>query len=60
MYGGLCWFRLLFAMHVWDKRHVDQSKVFVTDAELKLAHCLDERGRFDITHGTSQLQSGIN
>ena len=42
-------------MHVRNERYVDQSKVCVTDAELKLAHCFDERGRFNITHGASKL-----
>jgi hypothetical protein len=60
MYSGLRWFRLLFAVHVWDKRHVNQSKIFVADAELKLAHCFDERGRFDVTYGASQLKDIIS
>jgi hypothetical protein len=60
MHGSLCWFCLLLAMHVRDERYVNQSKVFVAYAELKLAHCLDERSRFNITHGSSKLKDNVN
>ena len=54
--GGLCRFCLLLSVHIWDERHVNQSKVFVSNTELELPHCLDERGGLDITHGASELQ----
>lgn len=52
--------RLLLAMHVGYQRNVDQSKVFVADAELELAHSLDEGSGFDIAHGASELCAAAN
>lgn len=50
--GRLC---LLFAADDGDEGDVDKSKVFVADSELKLTHGLDERHRFNITNGTTEL-----
>lgn len=38
-----------------DERDVDKSKVFMADSELELTHGLDERHRFNITNGTTEL-----
>lgn len=50
--GGL---RLLFTMHIGDQRDVDQSKVLVSDTELKLAHRLHEGRGFNVTNRTTKL-----
>ena len=48
-------FRLLLSVHIGNQRDVNQGKVLVTYAELKLPHGLDERRRLDVTHGTTEL-----
>ncbi len=42
-------------MHIRHERHVYKSEVFMTNAELKLPHCLYKRGRLDIADGTAEL-----
>ena len=43
-------------MHVWYERYVDQSKVLPAYAELKLTHCFDKWGRFDVADCASKLK----
>lgn len=52
---GLSRFRLLFTTDDGNEGHVNESKVFVADSELELAHGLNERHRFNVTHGTTEL-----
>lgn len=52
---GLSWLRLEFAVDRGDKRDVKESKVVVTDAELELTHSFNEGGRFDVSHGSTEL-----
>lgn len=51
--GGL---RLLLAVHVGDERDVDLREVLVANAELELAHRLDERRALDVAHCATELQ----
>ena len=53
--GGLGRFCFLFAMHIGNQGDVNESEVLVTDAELELSHCLDERCRLNVTDCTTQL-----
>ena len=46
---------LLLAMHIRHKRDVNEGKVGIANAELKLPHRLHKRCRLDITHGPPQL-----
>lgn len=56
MYGRLSRFCLLLAVHIGDKRYVDEGEVLVSDAELELPHGFDEWRRLDITDSTAQLR----
>jgi len=47
---------LLLAADNGDERDVDEGKVVVADAELELAHGLDEGSRLDVTNGTTKLK----
>ncbi len=47
----------LFTSNNRDERDVNQSEVFMSDSELELSHCLDERCRLDISDCSSELQS---
>lgn len=47
--------RFLFAMHIWDHGNVDECKIIVPNAELKLSHSLYEWCRFDVADSTTQL-----
>lgn len=57
MDGGLRWLRLLLTVHVGDKRNVNESEVFVADAELELTHGLDKGCGLDVTHSPAKLGS---
>lgn len=45
----------LLAVHVGDKRYVNEREVFVSDTELELAHSFDEGRGLDVSNGTSEL-----
>jgi hypothetical protein len=42
-----------------DEGNVDEGEVVVPDAELELAHRLNERGRLDVAHGSTELRARI-
>jgi hypothetical protein len=48
----------LLAVHVGDKRHMDERKVVVADAELELPHGLYERRGLDVADGPPELSPG--
>jgi hypothetical protein len=48
-------FCLLLSTNDGDEGNVDQSEVLGTDSELELSHSLNERCRFDITNGSTEL-----
>lgn len=53
--GSLRRLRLLLASNDRDERNVKDGKVLVADAELELAHGLDERCRLDVSDRTTEL-----
>lgn len=57
VYSCLGRLRFLFAMHIWDHGNVDECKIIVPDAELKLSHSLYEWRGFDVADSTAQLMN---
>lgn len=53
-------FCFLLAVHVGYERDMDEREVFVPDSKLELTHGFDERSRFDVTDGTTELQNIIS
>ena len=44
-------------MHIWYKRDVYESKVFVPNAKLELSHGLNEGRGLDVSDSSSQLKA---
>lgn len=55
--GRLSGLRLLLATDDGDQGDVEDGKVLVSDSELELSHRLDERGRLNVSNGSTKLQS---
>jgi hypothetical protein len=53
--GRLRRLRLLLAAHDGHERDVDEGKVLLSDAELKLAHGLDEGRALNVAHRAAEL-----
>lgn len=47
-------------MHIRYERHVYESEVFMTDAELELSHCLYKGRRLDIADRSAELTSQLS
>jgi hypothetical protein len=50
---------LLLAADNGNERDIDERKVFVPDAKLKLAQRLDERSRLDVADSATELVSRV-
>ena len=55
VHGCLCWLGLLFAVHIGHKGDVNERKVFMSNAELELAHGFHKRSRFNIANRATKL-----
>lgn len=55
MYGRLCRFCFLLAVHIRNKGDMNQGEILIADAELELSHGLNEGCRFNVPDGTSKL-----
>lgn len=53
--AGLSWLSLQLAVDGGHERNVDESKVLRSNAELELTQSLDERCRFDVSDGSTEL-----
>lgn len=51
----LCWLRLELAVDGGDETDMDERKVVVSDAELELAHGLDEGCGLDVSDRATEL-----
>jgi hypothetical protein len=47
-------------MHIRYERHVYESEVFMTDAELELSHCLYKGRGLDIADGSAELTTQLS
>lgn len=47
-------------MHIRDERHVYESKVFMTDAELELSHCLYKGRGLDVADRSAELTTQLS